>query len=788
MSNYGPGDVIAGLAPPQDNGPSAAQVRGDRRRRVREEQTGGLLQGDDQRRARLSLVGGTDVPQSSPAGPSPDALRTDGVTPTGDQAEQPAGEPGATNDATIGQPSLLAGQIRADWSRNKRARDRMEYRLLACMYARRMEYQLDELNNHWTDGCGSGLYLGELATKMRICDAMMKDLILPEGDKPWGVDPPPVPDLPPAWAKVAKDRAEQRAQAQLVQIRQQQGALMDFNAYKAKRDELLFEAQTEARKEMQAQAKQRAARMEQNLETLSAEGGYTDAMREFIHHFGTFPTAVLAGPFPKKERVGRWTDDNRFEVADKIVAHCYALHPLDAYPAPEAKSAQQGCFIERLRWTRGDLYACIGVEGFFDDAIRRVLEYHEAGGLRGWLWTDMERRQLEGMTWDTWQPDYLIDALRYWNAVEGRALKQLGVDIGDSDPLAYYEVCSVLVGNEVVYATINEDPLGRRPYQHASYDPVPGAFWGNGIYDLGRDCQSMVNGAVRAIDANMGLASGPIIGVDVSQLAEDEDPKAAAPLEIVQLDRSRSSNPTAEPLTFFQADSRATEHLMVMDRFCQKLDDLTGIPRIQMPAPGTQGDGTATQRRIELAMQSKSIRGAAFSIDQGVTKPYFEKLFYWEMVYGTDQAAKGAAIIVPRGTMAQIVKEHLQEAQGALLDKLSQNPVLARIAGDEGIAEVARGVVDSVGLDVDKVIPDDQTLKQRAASQPPPQPSPDAVLKAQTDRYKTDKNAAVKLLTEAEIHPREAGQLSQAAQAVAQPGMPGAQPGAAPQGAPNGGQ
>jgi hypothetical protein len=267
-----------------------------------------------------------------------------------------------------------------------------------------------------------------------------------------------------------------------------------------------------------------------------------------------------------------------------------AVNPFDCYPAPEAESCQEGDFIERIRMTRADLYACIGTPGYDEAAIRKVLADHGSGALRAWLWSDAERRMLEGATHDVWIPEHLVDALHFWGSVEGRTLIDYGLCAGVDDPLAYYEVDAVLIGAEVIRCEINDDPLGRRPYHNASYDPVPGAFWGNSIYELMKDCQAMVNACARALNANLGLASGPMMGIDVAQLAAGQDPKALRPLQVIQLDRSRAQA-AASPIEWYQADSRATELLAIIDRFEQKADDLTGIPKYSEGAAQASGAG-----------------------------------------------------------------------------------------------------------------------------------------------------------------------------------------------------
>ena len=81
-------------------------------------------------------------------------------------------------------------------------------------------------------------------------------------------------------------------------------------------------------------------------------------------------------------------------------------------------------------------------------------------------------------------------------------------------------------------------------------------------------------------------------------------------------------------------------------------------------------------------------------------------------------------------------------------------------------------------------VPSDKQLDEQAANAPPPQPTPDAQLKAQVDKYKVDQNQTTELAKTGLIHPQAAMQMMQANRndvnpsnqnESANPGMPGAQ-------------
>ena len=735
MSTSG-GDIIAGLTTSQDNGPPAAAYYGS-------------LQTEGKARS-------VENPYSNGPAASSDAPST---APT-DQAANDT--PAGLNPAAL---NTLAGVIRDAWTRNKRARDRIDYRLLACLRARRAEYSAVELTEMWSADAGEPIYLPVAATKMRAAEASLRELILPDNETPWEIVPDPVGDLPLEIQNAVEQKYMQIGQQKLVEAKQQQGKIVDFVSYKGMLDEIKLECETEARNELASEAKERAARMAENIQTVMNKGGYYTAVSDFVQHFCTYPTAVLKGPFLVAEKEMTWEKGNNTPVAKTVIKEIWkAVNPFDVYPAAEAASCQDGDFIERIRLTRADLYEMIGVPGYNETAIRLVLMSNASGGLRGWLWTDMERQQLEGVTWETWQPDYLVDALHYWGSVQGKDLISYGMQI-DGDELAYYEVDAVLIDNQVIRCEINDNPLGRRPYHAASYDEVPGAFWGNSIYDLIADCTAIINACARALNANLGIASGPIMGVDMSQLAAGQDPKSLRPLDVLQLDRSRAPQ-AQDPLVFYQAKSMANDLLGIIEAFESKADDESGIPRYMYGNQNVQGAAATKGGLLALMGQaSKGLQRASATIDRKVIEPTVYDTYVHEMMYGKDEAAKGAASVTARGSRAALIKEHLQQVRTQFLQQIDQSPHASKIIGDKGYAAVLRELVGVLEMNVDSVVPTDEELEKQAANTPPPQPSPDAQLAAQVDKYKVDQNQTTELTKTGIIHPQVAMQMIQAARA-----------------------
>ena len=80
-----------------------------------------------------------------------------------------------------------------------------------------------------------------------------------------------------------------------------------------------------------------------------------------------------------------------------------------------------------------------------------------------------------------------------------------------------------VIGNYVLKAVLNYDPLGEKPYAKTSFIKSPGAFWGKGIPEIIEDVQSVCNAATRALVNNMGISRGPRVVVNLQWNQPNED-------------------------------------------------------------------------------------------------------------------------------------------------------------------------------------------------------------------------------------------------------------------------
>jgi hypothetical protein len=636
-------------------------------------------------------------------------------------------EQAAQDEAEAVKPSIilngLAGHIKTAWSIARDAKQRtVEQRMLENMRARSAEYDPDKLAAIRAMG-GTEIYAGLTAVKCRAAASWIRDVLMSSGpDRPWSLEPTPMPDLPPELNAAIVARVSKLVTASI-----QAGTPMDQDDT----IEMMASLRTQVAEEAKNAARQMADKMADKMEDQLDEGGFRQALDQCIDDLTTFPSAILKGPILRRKPRIAWgqMDGGNYTpvVEQKIVMEWERVSPFDIYPSPGATNAQEGSLIERHRLTRADLQDMRGVKGYDDSAIDSVLEDYGQGGLSQWLIDDVQQAEATGQSTvhAATNSDKRIDALQYWGSVAGRTLRDWGMTKAQiPDINQEYQVEAWLVGSHVIRAVLNHDPLRRRPYYTASYEEVPGAWWGRSVADLVRDPQQACNAAMRALVNNMGMASGPQVTVNVDRLAPGETMTTLTPWRIWQVttDPLGNQNAANPPINFYQPDSRAQELMAIYEKFGQMADEYSGVPRY-LSGDTTGGAGrTASGLSMLIGNAAKTLKAVLGNIDLNVLEPMLERLYFHNMMYADDPDLKGDVNIVAHGSSAITARDAAQMRRNEFL-VATANPIDMQIVGLEGRAAVLREVAKGLNMDVNKVVPSDETIKAKLAAQaamPPP--------------------------------------------------------------------
>ena len=96
--------------------------------------------------------------------------------------------------------SSLTSHLKDKWQIHKEAKRPIEDIMIRSLRARNGIYESDKLSAIREMG-GSEIYVLLTLTKCRAAEAWVNDVLSPAGDRPWSMEPTPLPELSPEAAQ-----------------------------------------------------------------------------------------------------------------------------------------------------------------------------------------------------------------------------------------------------------------------------------------------------------------------------------------------------------------------------------------------------------------------------------------------------------------------------------------------------------------------------------------------------------------------------------------------------------
>lgn len=597
--------------------------------------------------------------------------------------------------------SGISGLITTSWNQAKFAKQRITERLLACERQRRGEYDPDKAQEIAQTG-GSDIFMMITDVKCNGAKSWIQDVLF-QDERGFDLVPSQMPKIPPEVQMSIVDFVRQEAAEYVAE-----GSQIHPEAFRTRLEEVHDTILIKIREE----AKECAERMAKVIQDQMYEGGYKRTMEDFVDDYVTYPTAILKGPTVRKKPRLTWGPDFTPIVTSDYFREVERVSPYDFYPSPNSSGVDEGFLIQRHRLTAKVLESMKGVPGYSDGDIDQCLERYGRAGFRYFEFGDQQRDNLEGKYHSRLHQDGLIECLEFWGPVMGSMLIEWGMK--DVEPNKVYDVNAWQIGSYVIKCVINPDPLGRRPYEMASWRTIPGACWGSALPEIMRDVQTMCNAAARALANNMGIASGPQVDVSIDRLADGEELTQMYPWKIWQTtsDRTGGGQPA---IRFFMPDMKAAELIGVYNQFAKQADEVTGIPNyIYGGGSGGSGAGrTASGLSMLMDNAAKGIKAAILTIDHVITM-VVDRFYTHNMMYNPDPYIKGDFRIVARGAMGLIHKEQIAIRRNEFLAATS-NPVDLQIVGPEGRSYLLREMAKGLQMDTDKLVPTVDMMKFKSA-------------------------------------------------------------------------
>ncbi len=612
--------------------------------------------------------------------------------------------------------SAFVQQAYLDAEQN-RERANVDTRIESARRVINSEYEPGDLAEIEKQG-GSTTFFNITDTKVSTADAWLNEVLQPVQGKPWSIRPTPVPSLPP-------ELMEQAIEETFAAFSEELGSdgegidVASFQAFAMEQFDSLLQTVLDS-------ARRRTRNMEKFIEDQLAEGDFSDVLTQFIQALAEELFACIKGPILRSQKRLRWNErTGSVEVKDVLVPFFYNVESINLFPSPTARTLQDGYLCEVGYIDPTSLGAMKGVDGWDGEAIEAVLhEFSEANGAsRDEFGVDHTRATMQELQdHDPHKDDFHAAAIRfieYWGPIQRKFVLEAGFpkDTYSDDGKSlndYDEMQIVKIGRHIVKASRNPDPKGRRPYHGTSYQNKSGTIWGKSISEKMGDVQRSVGAALRHLQNNMALASGPQVALDISTLDPGDTERQVFPGKIWQYN-GNGSRPGSKPVDFFQPNPMVGPVLEFAEYMQQQADDRTLIPRFAHGNENVGGAGeTASGLNMLMTAAAKGIRKVIKSVDKDVIRPVIHMLYDWNLLYADEPSIKADCEVIPMGIVAELVREQNQTRIGEFL-QATLNDTDMQIIGMEGRRELLEKAAERFGVDASKVIPDEDELRKRVA-------------------------------------------------------------------------
>jgi hypothetical protein len=595
------------------------------------------------------------------------------------------------------------------WSvfRDHRSTSNIDLRLLDALRAFNGVYNPAQLVEIQRFG-GSQVYARITANKCRGATALLRDIYF-GAERPWSIEPTPDPTVKVDIMSMIPEMVQIEVQA-----RQDAGQPVTEEEVAERIALLRDEAQSAAIRTARTEA-QRATR---KLDDYLREGGFYQALAEFLVDLPLFPYAVLKGPFVRMVNDVHWVDGEAVEESRPRMVW-ERVSPFEVYFDPGAASANKSDIIHRLRWTRRDLNDLLFLPGWDQAAIRGALTAYDKG-LRDWLDPiDSERAWQEGREDPGWNRSDYIDAIEFHGSIKGSTLRDIGFTMEDGveDVDRDYSIQAWICGDFLLKIVINPSPRRRHPFWVTSFEKVPGTPIGNGLPDILNDIQQVANASLRALSNNQSLASGPQVVILTNRFSETQDVDELYPWKRWKMVDEPGAG-AVPPVSFYQPKSNAAELLGVFKAMSELADEISAIPRYLTGSGAPGGAGrTASGLSMLMSNANKMLQQVASNIDLDIIDPTVGELYDLLLLTREEEDFRGDEQIVVKGASMVLAKEAERARQLEFL-QITANPLDSQIVGIEGRAAILRDVAQGIGMDGSRIVPNETELaNQRKQAQ-----------------------------------------------------------------------
>jgi hypothetical protein len=619
----------------------------------------------------------------------------------------------------------LAAAVDKKWADAKEAKNNIELEMYNSVLQRRGEYTPEKLSQIRAVEQPE-VFMNITEAKCRNGSYQIKDVLIQPGKRMFSVGPTPVPELPDeVMKKIQTGVLNMYIQMAVNQVQQTGQPIMSSQL----RDMIISqtdEIKERVKQEVVKKAKLMAEEIENKIDDDFLQGGFYESIDKVVDDIVSLKAGIIKGPIFRNEKIKKTARDPESgklsrAITSRIIATYERRSPFSIYPSPRSTGVDSGYLFDVIIIKPKDLHDLIGVEGYKESEIRAVLKEFGEGNLKS-DWLDLTPEAKDGMGEEdqrkpsTFYPHENIYCLELWDEIPGQMLLDWGMtpeDITDKEDI--YNVCIWKIGSHIIKAMLNYDILGRKPFHVTSFQKANDSFWGRGIPEMIEDCQTVCNACARAIVSNVGIASGPMIDMNVDRM-EPGASRKIWPWRVFPT-TSDMMGEKNKAIEFYQPVMVTDKLIKVYDTFSRIADEHSGVPSFahggDVKAAGNSS-GLHQLREMAATGIKGVIRNIDFDIIVTCLEAHYDYLLDNQDIFGL----LGDYKMVAEGSSALIAKEQMVVRKNEFLTATG-NPLDIQLIGVKNRRKLLFEVAKGLGFDIDE---DEFPPVNMNMGQEPPQP------------------------------------------------------------------
>lgn len=600
----------------------------------------------------------------------------------------------------------------------------------------------------------SRLFVNETRAKTLRWEGRISKILFPTDDKPWAIEPTPVPELVEGASAAVEEVQEAVAQANRTA---QSG---DPAAAEAMIAEVKPKAEAAAKaRAVMDEARKRAKAMEREIDDQLTEAKFNIKLREGISDMCRLGTVVLEGPLTAQKTRKSWMRNAADQVATWVMGRTtdprqdwLVRDPWNFFPDMGAHRIEDAEFtFYRSLLNEKQMRKLAREPGFDREAIRELLRTKPTETMPTYV---QELRDIMGQSIHGTEERYIV--WKYAGPITGEQLQAICLcwmkdetrgrrilEDYDPDPLEEYNVILWFCQGKVL--KYGEYPLdsGECMYSVGNFIKDRTSVFGYGVPYIMRDPQAALNGAWRMAMDNAGKTAGPGIVIDVEQI----QPVVGQSYEWlpwkVWKTKRRLTAQDPPPVQVVEMPDRLGSLIPLIELALKFMDDESIMSKI------AEGDGQQTTDTLGGLQILQNANSVIFSHvvqnwDDQIIVPSISRAYDWQMQHSPKEEIKGDYEVRARGSSVLLVRELEAQRLAAMVQAWANDPTLGQLLK---VADAARDALRAQQIDPDKYIKSDEELAQEAAERaanPPPDPEAEK-LAAQKEIAALEANARLEI-------------------------------------------